>query len=159
VIELKGYHFHNANLSTGRATFVRTTLLKAIEEGEVELPVSPTETERFTMKELGIGYAILADDQGLKREEIPNLEYQGPRPGSKDKASNGAEKPEDGEQDEENPPFFVAQKFTFTVQFCWQEKLLTERLEARRLAKEQEQTETPQEEGQPQPDQVDVAGI
>ena len=36
--------------------------------------------------------------------------------------------------DPDNPPFFVAPRYTFVVQFCWQERLLTERLRAREQA-------------------------
>ena len=36
--------------------------------------------------------------------------------------------------DPDNPPFFLAPRYTFVVQFCWQEQLLTERLRAREQA-------------------------
>jgi hypothetical protein len=39
----------------------------------------------------------------------------------------------------ENPRFFPAPKYSFVVQFCWQEKLLAERLRARQEALMNEQ--------------------
>jgi type IV pilus assembly protein PilM len=48
-------------------------------------------------------------------------------------AQPGAEASDNGDQTD-NPPFFLAPKYDFVVQFCWQERLLNERLRAREQA-------------------------
>lgn len=55
-------------------------------------------------------------------------------------------KPDKKEKEEpQEPPFFSAPKYTFVLQFCWQEQLLTERLRKR----QQEQLEQQLEQQQP----------
>ena len=75
VIEIHGYHFHNSDLdpSNWGAQYVRNTLVKQLEEGEVELPIGPpaegTEkapTAKFKVQELGIRYPILAVDRPIE---------------------------------------------------------------------------------------------
>jgi len=67
IIEIQGYHYFNKSLSLGGAVHVRSTLLQELERGSVVLPNksdgSGTLTE-FTMKELGIGFPILAVESG-----------------------------------------------------------------------------------------------
>ena len=68
--------------------------------------------------------------------------------------SGGAAKPEKkaGEKEEpKEPPFFVAPKYTFVLQFCWQQKLLTERLRQRMEAQMPQQPEQPEQPKQPPP--------
>jgi len=68
--------------------------------------------------------------------------------------TGGAAKPDSKKEKEEpkEPPFFVAPKYTFVLQFCWQEKLLTERLRQRAEAQLQQQQEQQQQEPE-QPEQ------
>jgi type IV pilus assembly protein PilM len=182
VLEMNGYHFFNEDPKTGGATYVRNVLLKALESTEVELPVGDGRTEIFTMKELGIGYAILLPNDELnKRWQEPNPNYEGgavSQPGGgipgMDSGPPGADfgggipgMPDDGlgggvpglpagqkpSEDEGpvEPPTLPAPKYTFTVQFCWQERLLSERLEQRRLEREAEQQLKEQQANQGQP--------
>lgn len=63
----------------------------------------------------------------------------------------GKPKPDKKEKEEpKEPPFFSAPKYTFVLQFCWQEQLLTERLRKRQQEQIQQQLEQQQPTGQPE---------
>lgn len=179
VIEIKGYHYYNSDRRTGGATHVRNTLLRNLEDGSVDLPVDNTgRLVRFSLKELGIAYPILAMDEGQPRKvKVPNPEYVG-RPGATGYAGGMYEGYEGGEEEEmggyggygpgmlggpgglrmtpgmgptagkkkegeeeteeeEQPPFFEVPKYSFLVQFCWQERPLSERLKLREERRKQ----------------------
>ena len=54
-----------------------------------------------------------------------------------------AGKSKDGkDQTELTPPFFTVPKYTFVIQFCWQEKTISERLKAREELLKQQQAGT-----------------
>lgn len=146
VFEIKGYHFFNdpSNTANGGSAHVKKTLLKALEHGFVTLPNGPGGgTDRFTFKELGLGYAILAKDFPINRNfRLPNPNFAGA-----DGLNNGGIGPGEGfgqvgpgtglpmgeaKDDKNNPPFFIVPRCDFIVQFCWQEKPLTVRLDERR---------------------------
>ena len=79
IIEIEGYHYFNKSLSLGGAVHVRSTLLKELERGSVVLPNKSdgtgTQTE-FTMKELGIGFPILAVESGQPAlTPVPNPDF------------------------------------------------------------------------------------
>lgn len=168
VIELKGYHYYNDDPETWAGTHVRDTLLKNLREQKIQLPTGPGRPpEEFTMKELGIDYVILAVETLIdKNHRIPNPYYEPPTrtpgvgPGMVPTLGGGLggglgglavpppTVPATGAagQDatapanpQDNPPFFAAPKYTFVVQFCWQERLLNERMRAREQALMQEQ--------------------
>lgn len=143
VFEIKGYHFFNdpSNTANGGSAHVKKTLLKALEHGVVTLPNGPGGgTDRFTFKELGLGFAILAQDFPINRNfRLENPNYAGTG------LNNGGVGPGEGfglvgpgagglpmGEDKDNPPFFIVPRCDFIVQFCWQEKPLTIRLEERR---------------------------
>jgi hypothetical protein len=123
-------------------------------------PGNPPET--FTMEELGIGFAVIMSDPPIEwyhRVQNPFFEgapgttgygsegmmapgmglpgmpsgLGGPAP-----AAAGAVKPKPkGEKEAKEPaviepPTYSAPRYTFVVQFCWQEQLLTDRLEKRK---------------------------
>lgn len=170
VIELKGYHFFNGSLDTEGGRHVRNTLLKNLREQMIELPVGPgQQLEKFTMEELGIGYALLVSEPLIDRNyRIPNPYYEPPkkRPGGISGIGGGAEllggtapaaddkeeEPEE-EEKEKSVPFYIAPRFDFVVQFCWQEKQLTDRLAEReqklKEQREQEALENPQAVAEP----------
>jgi type IV pilus assembly protein PilM len=187
VIEIKGHHFYNSDITTWGGTHVRDTFLKELREQTVELPSGPgLPPTRFTMKELGIDFPVLAVDPPIERNfQIRNPFYEGPPagtggyPGAAEGMpgmmpgvmpgmgmapagvgapgaglTGGAAKPDSKKEKEEpkEPPFFVAPKYTFVLQFCWQEKLLTERLRQRAEAQLQQQQEQQQQEPE-QPEQ------
>jgi type IV pilus assembly protein PilM len=196
VIEIKGHHFYNdeKNMTEWMGAHVRNTLLKNLREQKVQLPGGPNHPpEVFTMKELGIGYVILAKSLPLdKTHKEPNPYYEGPRtntggyggsgmegmapggmgmggmvpggmapggmgPGGMGPGGVGPGRPpgsaagadDEEEEKEVEPAFFDAPKYDFIVQFCWQEKQLTERLKQRDLARQQELLEQQQETQEP----------
>ena len=69
VIELAGFHYFNpGDRRTSGASHVRNTLLRNLEKGSIVLPVdNGARMERFTLKELGISFPILAIDGGEAR--------------------------------------------------------------------------------------------
>jgi hypothetical protein len=189
VIEIKGYHFYNEDITTWGGTHVRDTFLKNLREQAVELPTGPgLPPTRFTMAELGIGFGVLTVDPPIDQaNRIPNPYYEANplapgsgvpgMPGMMDAPGGmmpgmmptvpgasgaglpaGAAKTQKKEKEEpKEPPFFAAPKYTFVLQFCWQERLLTERLRKRQQEQagqqpDQPPTEQPQP-GQPQPGQ------
>jgi type IV pilus assembly protein PilM len=151
VVELRGRHFFNSadpkmRSKTGPA-HVRETLLKNLEHGGVDLPLGPgLGTDHFTMKELGINYAILAEDNPIRRNQRilnPNgisptgtNEFGSPMPGMVMPGVIGGPKktPEQEKAEKDNPPFFNVDFYEFVVEFSWQEKPLNLRLEERRKA-------------------------
>jgi hypothetical protein len=136
VIELTGYHYFNNDRLTAGATHVRNTLLKNLELGSVSLPVDRAGTEAtFTFKELGISFPVLVQDGGQPYTvRVPNPEFTGPPPGAPvnplaallPKAEK--KKAEEEEKEAEEPPDFQVLRYDFTVQFCWQETLLGQRV-------------------------------
>lgn len=144
VIEIKGHHFFNdpRDRSNAGPAHLRNTLLRNLEHGSVEVPTGPGQpVERFTHKELGIGFAILVLDPPIKPFQIANPNYVatggggggegvfgGPmESGGAKPAGQAAEK-----ADPDNPEFFSVQRYDFIVQFCWQEKPLNVRIEEKR---------------------------
>lgn len=147
VIEMKGYHYFNDDIQTWGGTHVRDTFLKNLREQTVTLPKGPGEgDETFTMEELGIGFGILAQETPIVDAQVPNPYYEPPpRAEAPEMGPDGmtplapaaaAETPAATPEEEEPseplaPPFYSVRKYSFIVQFCWQEKLLSERLQAR----------------------------
>lgn len=74
VIELRGYHYYNLKRETEGSKHLRRTLIRNLEEGEVLLPPGPGQPPiRWTMKELGIMYPIIAQDSKIdKKHRVPN---------------------------------------------------------------------------------------
>ena len=158
VIELKGYHYHNADIRSHGAIHVRNTLMRNLEEATVELPVDKTgRTESFTMKEMGISFPVLFDDGPPRPERFLNPDYQGRPPEDEEeeeeeqgggfsggfgakKSKKKAETSDEVERDADgNEMFFDVKKYTFTVQFCWQQQRLSERLAKRAADRKAEQ--------------------
>jgi type IV pilus assembly protein PilM len=143
VFEIQGYHFFNdpKQSAIGGSEHVKRTLLRTLEHGFVKLPNGPgAAPDNFTFKELGLGFAILAQDFPIDRNfRLPNPNYAGPGiggiPGAPGGEGIGGQPGLPGApmaDDPNNPPFFVVPKCSFVVQFCWQEKPLTIRLEERK---------------------------
>jgi type IV pilus assembly protein PilM len=154
VIELKGHHYYDnpKDRTNSGNNHVRNTLLKNLEHGSVDVPLGPGQpSARFSMKELGIGFAILAHNPIGKSVQIPNPNYVPPAGlggvsgafGDPSAASGfGSGIPGAGVpgqrpgEDPDNPMSFKVQRYDFIVQFSWIEKPLNVRLEERRKAQE-----------------------
>ncbi len=149
VIEIRGHHFYNdtADRKNSGAEHVKKTLIRNLEHGSVTVPQGPgLPVRRFTMKELGIGYVILAVNPPLKEVPIPNPNYVQPLdpaaaggfgapagggfgalPAAPPMPPNGGPAPAKDPAD--NLPYFKVKVYEFVVQFVWQEKPMALRLE------------------------------
>ncbi len=157
VVEIKGHHFYNnpkdpRERRNAGPFHLQNTLLRNLENGWVDLPLGPgLPMQRFQMKELGIGYAIVVSDSRLYKVDIPNPNYTPPAvaPGSFGGsptgpmgfggASSGATATAAApvEEDPNNPQFYSVQRYDFVVQFCWIETPMNVRLENRLKAEEE----------------------
>lgn len=163
VVELAGYHFYNDPKADRRdigSGHVRNTLLKQLKEGIVSVPLGPgMPMAQFSMKDLGIGYAILAYSPPKKQFWIPNPNYVPPVGGAIGGGVTGPGAPgglgglgsampaaggipgagaTTAAVDPNNPEAFPVTRYDFGVQFVWQEKPLADRLKA---IKEREEAE------------------
>lgn len=157
VVEIKGYHFHNptdsVTYNAGDA-YVRNTLMKNLKTGKVALPTRAGTVEEFDMKELGIDYVILAAGGQPRDFSIRNPEYVPP-------TKEDGKKEEVKKYDPNNPEEFKVRRHNFVVQFVWQEKPLTKRLENREKIKNKEilvNTTEGAAAGQPAPGTAPPAG-
>lgn len=86
----------------------------------------------------------------------PGKTPSGAKPSAKDQTRGKAKPNKTEKETPDEPPFFLAPKYTFVLQFCWQERLLTERLRQRQQEQLQPQAEpqpTDQQEQAEQPEQ------
>ena len=175
VCVLTGYHYHNRRTAVNLpgvqfvqgAQYVRDTLIKNLEQGQVVLPRGDAGGEELvTMKKLGIGYPILPNPGQIVDDPIPNPKAQG--------ASQLGVPGGDGMHSEEYDPggsgfgsgsgmrrspymrgsgteaadaedaIIELRRFDFEVQFSWQPKLPIER-------HQEQQAEQAEQENQAQP--------
>jgi type IV pilus assembly protein PilM len=145
VIELRGYHYFNNDPRTAGANHVRQTLVRHLLDGKVTLPGGPgQQMMTFTMKELGIGYPIFALSSDFQRGyRIDNPYYDGADDGFGQSQGAGqrpktkSTKAKKTGDDPSSVPYWEATRYEFAIQFVWQEKPLSERLEERRKADEE----------------------
>lgn len=145
VIELSGYHFHNLRYPMAGSEYVRRTLVKNLmsDDIKVRLPVGGGAYDDFTMKELGISHALIAEDGGINRQmKILNPDWEPPRiedfdedPALAAQAVFGAPQ-DDKKKKPEVPQFLKPRTHRFKVHFLWRPTRLSERLEARQMADE-----------------------
>ena len=137
VIEVRGYHYFNDNIRTSRAQHVRNTFIKRLAMQKVRLPRGDGNLEVFSMEELGVSFALLLGDGETKKEKIENPNYVPPKaveeggatPAEPAPQAPPAAKPADAKDAvAEQPAFFEETKYSFVVQFCWQQNLLTKRI-------------------------------
>ena len=144
VFQLTGYHYHNQFDQTNEmAQFVNNTLIKNLEEGDVELPDGENdELVQVPLSDVGISHPWLVVGSRLKDEiflpgegvvdaSSANRYTASRRFGSRDGLG------EDG-QDRQEPKLIQLKRYDFVVQFCWR---LTPKTERRRLAEERRRAE------------------
>ncbi|GIW98114.1 MAG: pilus assembly protein PilM [Pirellulaceae bacterium] len=162
VLQIEGYHYHNgveyAKTGDEQEDFVLKTLIHTLETGSVDLPVGPNgEMMTFTYKELGLSMPFVLRGRYDPDFKIPNPKFK-PKvtaatggyesttgtgvgtgmlgPGAA--ATTSGRTPGTPEVDENGEPrFFPAPKYTFVVQVIWKETPLSLRLEQQRKAAEE----------------------
>jgi type IV pilus assembly protein PilM len=137
VIQLQGYHYHNADSAMEREkgpSFVRNTLLKNLMDGTVRLPDGLNgDVVDVPIKDLGIGYPILvsfrrtSDPQPLfdptegsgygQRLGRSGEGDDGPMP--RPRAATTATAAAGEEEKPEEPKVQMVRRTPFIVQFCW----------------------------------------
>ncbi len=167
VIQINGYHYHNEppdeikakdrtfdyrNSSDEEEDFVLKRLIHKLETGSVKLPIDANGTmKEFTYAELGLSHPFVLSGTMDTKFTIPNPEYlrlttNSSMTGMSDTGASGMTgmptmgMPQPGGPnaiDPNIPPTFSAPKYTFKVQMAWQEKPLTQRLEAQKKAEEE----------------------
>lgn len=145
IIQLRGYHYHNADQNDYGAEYVRNTLLENLRNGTLELPSGDSgESEEVTTKELGISHPVLVNPPKVETVELPNPNADsasaGPRPGrgALGGIGGGPMMQPVTENNSTEPDTFRLRRFEFDVQFCWQPKTPSERLEAKQAKEEAE---------------------
>ena len=138
VVELRGYHFHNGDPTNQGWDYVRGTLVKNLQTGTVTLPDGPDgNLIPVGMKALGIQYPLLLPMEKIHDHEIKNPQFDRLKhqQALEDQRNKNIPLPPDLE-----PELIKIPRYNFVVQFCWQEKRLSERTE-QRIAKEKEEAE------------------
>lgn len=138
IIEVRGYHYFNDDIRTSRAQHVRNTFIKRLAMQKVRLPRGDGKLEVFSMEELGVNFALMLGDGETKKEKIQNPNYVPPKATEEDGAASAGPAPQnppaakaaDDKQPavDSQPQFFEETKYSFVVQFCWQQNLLTKRI-------------------------------
>jgi type IV pilus assembly protein PilM len=134
IVQISGYHYHNADPDNQGAQYVRTTLLKALGEKKVELPTSDGKgTEWVSMKDLGISCPELVNVTRAREVGVPdpNAAF---RTGADAQAADGGPA---------NDGMIRLKQFDFVVQFCWQPTTPLERQKAKEAREALEKNKTP----------------
>ena len=148
VIQLDGYHYFNGPSNAGfeGAAHIRKFLIDHLEVGEIELPGPDGVPTKYSLKELGISFPVIAKQVSTELNHVlPNPEYlrltskssqsgglEGDGSGGGNDLSAGTSSPKTSTvvKDENGkvvPPSFKAPKCTFVVEFAWQEKTPADR--------------------------------
>lgn len=135
VVQLTGYHYHNLDTTNDGAKFVKSTLLKNLKEGSVELPDGEDDSLiQVPIPDLGISFPWLVADKALRNDIIdPEADLLN---------SSTSRRPAGTEAGSSS---ITLKRYDFIVQFCWQPKTKSERreeAELRRLEEAAEQSET-----------------
>lgn len=148
VVQLTGYHYHNAEQGNQTRKFVIDTLIKSLEEGTVKLPDGyDPQTKKFTdklidvpIKDLGISRPWLVVGKPMRPEIIdPDAQLMGDNAmgggafiGAGNPYGPADAVPEVGPDGAPVGPVsraFEVKRYDFVVQFCWQPKTRTQRRE------------------------------
>jgi type IV pilus assembly protein PilM len=139
VIQLTGYHYHNADKIDYGAQYVRKTLIEKLRKGKVKLPSPDGKDEMVTLADFGISYPVLVNPPRVETVEIPNPNAL--PDSSADRARPGETRSNNTDDNKSKVPTSIrVQRFSFTVQFCWQPRNAAERdaVKKTREAKEKE---------------------
>ncbi len=120
MIQLKGYHYHNARRENQGWEYVRSTLIENLEHSTVDLPTDEVGGTNHTPKavpiaDLGVSWPVIVNWSTIRAitVEKPDAEFEND-PTKKNEA---------------------LKQFDFTVQFCWQETPPSKRREKEEAAR------------------------
>jgi type IV pilus assembly protein PilM len=117
IIQIAGYHYHNINTSDQAAAYLNRTLIKALNEKTVTLPLGDGKTEEASVKDLGISLPTIVKKSLLRETSLTDPNIEADAGGNEGTPSN----------------IIKVQRFDFVVQSAWQPKTPEER---RKAAKE-----------------------
>jgi type IV pilus assembly protein PilM len=147
VIQLTCYHYHNQldRIGFEGSDHVRRIMTTAFRNSKVKLPIGSDENgnpiyDEFTMREMGIDYPFLLNDERPMEVEIPNPEFDEDvyAEAMRNRTGTTQALPEelvDKDGNPVEPPTLIVRKHEFIFQFIWQENTLKERLAAREEAR------------------------
>jgi type IV pilus assembly protein PilM len=165
VVQLTGYHYHNPpprkegdfiqddkKSHAAGGQYILETLIAGLEGNAIPLPSiekkprtgeEPKDDEQVyvSMKELGIGYPVLVYHSKPFEKPIidPETEQKNangtPDPGAAGDTAHGGRL---AAPEEEKAKTILARRVDFVVQFCWQPKSPTERLEDKKKKQQQQ---------------------
>jgi type IV pilus assembly protein PilM len=159
VIEIRGYHLHNAlreqNITVPYEgeNFIINTFFKELETGTVELPDGPNgELVKVKISDLGIKFPVVVTSEQIKPVTYlpeatdmsdPNGMAATPtydRGGSYDRGEAGAGTAAPGEKE---PELWKLRQYDFIIQFCWQPQPRGKRLEKDNAEQQSPEGEVP----------------
>lgn len=147
VIQLTGFHYHNADRKNQTRKFVENTLIKSLKEEGFELPKNEgDQLVQVSYADFGISHPWIFDESRL-RDEIIDPEVGALDAGNRrnNRMTEGRSFFEEGgfsrgdEAEEEESKLIELKRYDFVVQFCWiptTEKQREQIAEQRRLAEE-----------------------
>ena len=152
VVQLTGYHYHNSDKRNQTVRFVNNTLIKNLEDGFVELPDGPNGAlVKVSFADLGLSHPWLVKGNKIQDEQIDLEAALGDSDGkSRGRGGYGggemggygggapAAKAEEGEES----TIITLKKYSFIVQFCWQETPKSVRQEKAAARQQEEEAET-----------------
>ncbi|MCA9232011.1 MAG: type IV pilus assembly protein PilM [Planctomycetales bacterium] len=132
VVELTGHHYHNMSQQNQSAKFLSNTLIKALEEGSVELPDGENgEMIQVSFADLGISHPWVAYSGKLWDEILdPEADLAGNGMGARQFGRPGRPAElaaEGGAVAEPESKLIELKRYDFIVQFCWQPRTRAER--------------------------------
>ena len=140
VIEIQGHHFQTKK-DPKKKRYLRKTLLENLENGTVDVPGPDGSMLTFSTKEMGILSPVIVKGYMDYNFKVQNPDYEPPEPGENEPANPAAQvnpfgpSPQTGTQtpnvDPDNPKEFNPERYKFTVQFCWKQFKLRERIKAK----------------------------
>ncbi|TWU56603.1 Competence protein A [Rubripirellula tenax] len=157
VIQMNCYHYYNSpdRIGLEGSNHVRNILTTSFLKSSATLPIGVDAAgnavlEKFTLPEMGLTYPLLLDDKKDQPIQIPNPDYD-PEAimAVQMRLTEGEEVTPEMEAVLKEPPVLQVRKLEFVYQIVWQEKVLSERLEAKeeaRKAAEEEAAATAVEE-------------
>lgn len=140
VVQLTGYHYHNTDRSNQMGDFVKSTLIKNLEEGTIELPDGPNgELIEVPIKDLAISHVWIANGEKKVYEDLVDPEaMQDPNAmgGGSSRGREGYSAYSAGQLGADK--LLKLQRYDFIVQFVWQPRTRQQRAElaAQRVAAE-----------------------